>query len=371
MFGFGKKEYFKPDADGSVPVIVFTGQAGAVKVYDVPVLVGRDQQTSDVQINDPTVSRKHFLINTYNDKYTVTDQGSTAGTIINGETLEPGIPYYLSDGDKVTIGKLKFVCHINRDHAGKKLKLPSFMERDTARDTSDMNKEDLKAAEEAENAEELIEPAEEVEDVEELIEPVEDVKDVEELIQPAEEQEQEPVINLMPDPVMEEDETPEEEESEPADSETAEDEPSDEEPAADESADIEPAESETAEEFEDLFEPTKDVMASDEKYYAGQEHVGRPKFVYYSGNVAVESFVISGTPFVVGRAKADYTPGAAGVSRKHCFIDRTGNMYYITDLESTNGVWINGRRIKPYNRTALVNGDIVGIGDRVYKFEWQ
>ena len=96
---------------------------------------------------------------------------------------------------------------------------------------------------------------------------------------------------------------------------------------------------------------------------------GKPKFVYYSGHTAVETFEITTTPFVIGRAKSDYAPGAAGVSRRHCYIDKTNGIYYITDLESTNGVWINGRKIKPYNRTALENGDIIGIGDRVYKFE--
>ena len=98
-------------------------------------------------------------------------------------------------------------------------------------------------------------------------------------------------------------------------------------------------------------------------------HARRIRFVYYSGHTAVESSEITATPFVIGRAKTDYAPGAAGVSRRHCFVDRTGSTYFITDLESTNGVWINGRKIKPYNRTALENGDIVGIGDRVYKVE--
>ena len=337
MFGFGKKDYFKPGPDGRAPVIAFVSKAVTVPVYDVPAVVGRDSSQVDVLINDATVSRKHLYIGTYENKLTVTDQGSTAGTVINGETLEPGVPYYLSEGDKVTIGKLNFVCHLNKERTGKKLKLPSFIPKETAGDTSEMDKADIAAA-----ASQLDGAAENIDDAaneEELESAAEVVKEAE--------MASEPVIKLMSDPVLDEigDEQQEAEEPDESDEENQED------PVSELEAENErPAE-------------TIDVMRS------GHAHMPGARFVYYSGHTAVESFDITATPFVIGRAKSDYTPGAAGVSRRHCFIDRTGSIFYITDLESTNGVWINGRRIKPYNRTALESGDIVGIGDRVYKFE--
>ena len=348
MLLFGKKDYFKPRADGTAPVLAFVSKSLTVPVYDVPAVVGRDRGQVDVLLNDATVSRKHLLIGTYENKLTATDQGSTVGTIINGETLEPGIPYYLSEGDKVTIGKLDFVCHLNRERTGKKLTLPTFMQKDTAADTSEMNKADLAEAAEAAEAADKAEAAEVVEAAEaadkaeaaevveaaaaaqeeeaaEIVEAAEEAEERQELEDdvviagvPDAEPDAEPVIKLMPDPEVEE-----------------------------ESAD-------PVSELEDMGLEFNDRTA---------------KFVYYSGQTAVETFEITATPFVIGRAKSDYTPGAAGVSRRHCFIDKTGGTYFITDLESTNGVWINGRRIKPYNRTALEYGDIIGIGDRVYKFE--
>ncbi|MBR2547203.1 MAG: FHA domain-containing protein [Eubacterium sp.] len=381
MFGFGKKDYFKPGPDGRAPVIAFVSKAVTVPVYDVPAVVGRDSSQVDVLINDATVSRKHLYIGTYENKLTVTDQGSTAGTVINGETLEPGVPYYLSEGDKVTIGKLNFVCHLNKERTGKKLKLPSFIQKETAGDTSEMNKADIAAA-----ASQLDGAAENIDDAaneEELESAAEVVKEAE--------MASEPVIKLMSDPVLDEtgDEQQEAEGPEGSDEENQEDpvselesmglefgsdaeaqESQDPEAESDEVTAEEPEGS--SEEESDAGEPeaenerpaeTIDVMRS------GHAHMPGARFVYYSGHTAVESFDITATPFVIGRAKSDYTPGAAGVSRRHCFIDRTGSIFYITDLESTNGVWINGRRIKPYNRTALESGDIVGIGDRVYKFE--
>ena len=103
MLFFGKKDYFSPREDGTEPVIAFVGKYGTVKVFEVPAVVGRESGKADVLIDDATVSRKHFYIATYGEKLTATDQGSTSGTVINGETLEPGIPYYLSEGDKVKI----------------------------------------------------------------------------------------------------------------------------------------------------------------------------------------------------------------------------------------------------------------------------
>ncbi len=398
MLFFGKKDYFSPREDGTEPVIAFVGKYGTVKVFEVPAVVGRESGKADVLIDDATVSRKHFYIDTYGEKLTATDQGSTSGTVINGETLEPGIPYYLSEGDKVKIGKLSFVCHINKSRLGKKIKLPDIIHKDTAADTSEMSKADLKeaaaeldksdageeaaaaavvaaaaaeikaeaAAEEEVKAEAAVAEAE-VKAEAEPEAPVEEVQDDIEndmVIEgvPDEGPASEPVIKLMDDPILEE--IPDVEQEEQPDTHEA---------AADDLKPEEQPDTHEAETPDDLkLEEQLDSSEAeglDDTIVNEHAHARRIRFVYYSGHTAVESFEITATPFVIGRAKTDYAPGAAGVSRRHCFVDRTGSTYFITDLESTNGVWINGRKIKPYNRTALENGDIVGIGDRVYKVE--
>lgn len=406
MLFFGKKDYFSPREDGTEPVIAFVGKYGTVKVFEVPAVVGRESGKADVLIDDATVSRKHFYIDTYGEKLTATDQGSTSGTVINGETLEPGIPYYLSEGDKVKIGKLSFVCHINKSRLGKKIKLPDIIHKDTAADTSEMSKADLKeaaaelnksdagdeaaaaavvaaaAAEiKAEAAAEIKAEAAAEEEVKEetaaakteekaeaeLENPVEEgLDDIENdmVIEgvPDEGPASEPVIKLMDDPILEE--IPDAEQEEQPDTHEA---------AADDLMSKKRQGTFEAEAADDLkLEEQLDSSEAeglDDTIVNEHAHARRIRFVYYSGHTAVESFEITATPFVIGRAKTDYAPGAAGVSRRHCFVDRTGSTYFITDLESTNGVWINGRKIKPYNRTALENGDIVGIGDRVYKVE--
>lgn len=365
MFLFGKKDYFKPREDGAEPVIAFVGKQETVSVYEVPAVVGRDRGQADVVISDTTVSRKHFYIGTYEDKLTVTDQGSTSGTVINGETLEPGVPYFLSEGDKVKIGKLNFVCHINHNRMGKKLKLPTFMEKDTSADTSEMAKSDIADASAEVNVAEVSE---------------EEAAAAAVVAAAAREKQidlDEPVINLMKEPELDEAAEETEEEQAASAAENTEASADGENQKGEEGQDslddgMEEPESATVDDIPEFGEGGLEAAGAavpDDTIINEHARAGRIRFVYYSDHTAVETFEVKATPFVIGRARSDYAPGAAGVSRRHCFIDRTGSTYFITDLESTNGVWINGRRIKPYNRTALENGDIIGIGDRVYKVE--
>lgn len=48
------------------------------------------------------------------------------------------------------------------------------------------------------------------------------------------------------------------------------------------------------------------------------------------------------------------------VSRNHCIILREGKRYVIKDLDSRNGTWINGRKIK--NRRSIREGDVIQVG---------
>lgn len=51
-----------------------------------------------------------------------------------------------------------------------------------------------------------------------------------------------------------------------------------------------------------------------------------------------------------------------GVSRRHAVIHREEAGYYITDLNSTNGTRINGRRLSPNMPFRLSSGDVIRLG---------
>ena len=56
------------------------------------------------------------------------------------------------------------------------------------------------------------------------------------------------------------------------------------------------------------------------------------------------------------------------VSHKHCIILNNGNGFFIEDLKSSNGTFINGQRIK--GRVRLRNNDVITFGGEfpAYRF---
>jgi hypothetical protein len=66
----------------------------------------------------------------------------------------------------------------------------------------------------------------------------------------------------------------------------------------------------------------------------------------------------------------DLTPYNAkeyGVSRIHAKLSIQGDMLYVTDLSSTNGTTLNGRRLEPNVLRLVRNGDMLMLGRLVVK----
>lgn len=77
------------------------------------------------------------------------------------------------------------------------------------------------------------------------------------------------------------------------------------------------------------------------------------------GKEVEESFI--GHQTIVGRhEKCDLRLVDSMVSRNHCLILSEGKRFVVKDLESRNGTWVNGRRIK--NRRNIKVGDVIQIG---------
>jgi pSer/pThr/pTyr-binding forkhead associated (FHA) protein len=82
-------------------------------------------------------------------------------------------------------------------------------------------------------------------------------------------------------------------------------------------------------------------------------------------SLAVDEFVfgrmIEGSPEVI----VDLTPYGAfssGVSRRHAMVRRRKNIYEIIDLDSTNGSWLNEKRMTPTKAYPLPSGSTVRLG---------
>jgi len=79
------------------------------------------------------------------------------------------------------------------------------------------------------------------------------------------------------------------------------------------------------------------------------------------------------TEFTLGRVSEaqpimpdiDLTPYqayASGVSRLHAVLKREGDRVYVMDLGSSNGTYLNGKRLNPNVEHTLNHGDLLALG---------
>ena len=74
------------------------------KIFEGRNLIGK-KSTCEITILDNEVSSEHAVILFRKDKFEISDQMSTNGTLLNGELLESHKPNVLVDGDEIVVGK--------------------------------------------------------------------------------------------------------------------------------------------------------------------------------------------------------------------------------------------------------------------------
>lgn len=72
--------------------------------------------------------------------------------------------------------------------------------------------------------------------------------------------------------------------------------------------------------------------------------------------------ISEGQPITPDIDLSQYQAYAAGVSRLHAVIKRSGDHMIFIDLGSANGSFINGKRLSPNEEQMLGHGDIVALG---------
>jgi pSer/pThr/pTyr-binding forkhead associated (FHA) protein len=74
----------------------------------------------------------------------------------------------------------------------------------------------------------------------------------------------------------------------------------------------------------------------------------------------------SGGSYVVGRGKGDIPLSDGKVSHRHAELKLLGpEAYFVIDLASTNGTFLNGRRVE---RQQLHGGEEIRVGDSLLQF---
>lgn len=69
-----------------------------------------------------------------------------------------------------------------------------------------------------------------------------------------------------------------------------------------------------------------------------------------------------GQPIMPDIDLTPYQAYASGVSRLHAVVKRDSSRVLVMDLGSSNGTYVNGRRINPHVEEPLSHGDIVALG---------
>lgn len=83
---------------------------------------------------------------------------------------------------------------------------------------------------------------------------------------------------------------------------------------------------------------------------------------------ATKYFPMTSDSFVAGRQTyCDLVINNHTVSREHAKFFKKNNRWYVEDLQSRNGVWINGKRIG-YEPVRLIDGDFILVGDAILIF---
>lgn len=94
--------------------------------------------------------------------------------------------------------------------------------------------------------------------------------------------------------------------------------------------------------------------------------IAAAKLTIIEGDGKGSEYVLIEEEMTLGRASSNFIVlKEAKVSRQHASLKRQGTDFLISDLHSSNGVFVNDEKIKEH---ALSNGDIIKIGDFVMKF---
>lgn len=80
---------------------------------------------------------------------------------------------------------------------------------------------------------------------------------------------------------------------------------------------------------------------------------------------------ITKTPFTIGKSAqhGDFQLNARGISRAHCLITFHDGNYFASDLGSTNGVFVNKKRLKPHKEFRIKSSDKITLGVNQFIFE--
>jgi adenylate cyclase len=94
----------------------FMINSNKIELHPGNQILGRSGDTH-LCIGEPSLSSKHLLISNFDEHVEVIDLNSSNGTLINNSRMLPFVPAKINNGDKLTLGKLNIIYHM-QSHEG-------------------------------------------------------------------------------------------------------------------------------------------------------------------------------------------------------------------------------------------------------------
>ena len=112
----------------------------------------------------------------------------------------------------------------------------------------------------------------------------------------------------------------------------------------------------------------KEMQEENPTVYLGTERA--PEGVLrYDGKEDISNIRMENFPFIIGSSEqADGNVCIQGVSRMHARITREKEDYYVEDLNSMNGTWLNGKMLAYREKEQLCMNDVIQLGRERFTF---
>ena len=80
-------------------------------------------------------------------------------------------------------------------------------------------------------------------------------------------------------------------------------------------------------------------------------------------------FFLTQPEMIIGRDPAvEISVADQGISRKHAKVNKEGDQVRLTDLNSSNGTFVNDKKVNPGESVILAKEDMVKLGNTIFKF---
>jgi hypothetical protein len=102
-------------------------------------------------------------------------------------------------------------------------------------------------------------------------------------------------------------------------------------------------------------------------------HIEIKPYLLSKDDDLINKIIISSTPYIIGKlnGQVDYIIKNSSVSRIHCKIIKEEDTYYIIDLNSKNGTYLDEERLISNRKYQLYDGSRITISNCDYTFEME